>query len=328
MPGELNSVFLLGAFALGCVLACRWIVQLVCVPRGRAWTQWVFVAAALTLTGILAADAMRSIDEGHSSSLAPILGLAVCVLALLSLPLHVEVASLRLPAREFIRRPTAWLVLAWTIGASSWAAVRFYQMQMPAASELTITPIPRLAAERQAIGVSDRGRPIPLFRIDAEEASIPAGFSRATPALARLVQTVIRREGPSAHANCHGWVFAGGRYLLDGQGVLTILADNGYQPCRDPRAGDVIVYWSRGSVVHTGLVSGVLADGTVLIESKWNLQERFLHRPQDQPYSQEFTFYRTARGNHQITIRQGATEATTSAALGGEYLGSHSSSVP
>jgi hypothetical protein len=280
------------------------------------------------LTGILAADAIRGIAKSEDPSLAPIFGLPVGILALLSLPLHVQAASLRLPAREIIMRPTAWLLLAWTIGLSAWSAVRFYQSEMPTASELAITPRPVLQAERQAIGVSDRGRPIALFRVHSPAESRSSGFHGTTSALARMAQTVIRRDGPNASSNCHGWVFAGGKYLLDGAEVPTLLEDNGYEPCRDPRPGDLIVYWSRGSVVHTGLVSGVLADGTVLIESKWNLQERFLHRPEDQPYSREFTFYRTSRATHQITIRHSATEALTGTRLGGESLGSHASSDP
>jgi hypothetical protein len=305
MQGELNSVFLLGAFALAVVLACRCLLKLVFdAPRVHGWTRWIFVAAALILTAILAGDAIRGVARSESQSLAPILGLSVVALALLSLPLHLHVASLRLPARDLLRRPATWVVLAWAIGASGWSAVRLYQSQLPAPSEVTIAPRPVPAAERNAFGVSDRGNPISLFRIQPQLDIGPAGFQPTTPAIARITQTVIRRDGPSFGSNCHGWVFAGGRYLIDGSAVQTILEDNGYTRCSDPRMGDVIVYWSRGEVVHTGLVGGVLADGTVLIESKWNLQERFLHRPEDQPYSQEFTFFRTNRGTHQITIRE------------------------
>ena len=168
--------------------------------------------------------------------------------------------------------------------------------------ELASAPRPELLFDSDGAAVSDRGRPIQLFRMQSEVPGWPGGFQGTTTALKRMLQTVICRAEPTCSANCHGWVFAGGKYLIDGRGVQTILDDNGYQRCSDPRPGDLIVYWSGRYIAHSGLVSAVLADGTVLIESKWNLQERFLHLPEHQPYSREFSYYRTARGSHEITI--------------------------
>jgi hypothetical protein len=67
----------------------------------------------------------------------------------------------------------------------------------------------------------------------------------------------------------------------------------------------VIIYYLSGDVVaHAGLVSGVLHDGTVLIESKWGIEGRYLHRPEDQPYSETFAYYRSSRDGNEITIRE------------------------
>ena len=305
MNDELTPTFMLGAFALAILLICKSLLNLALgTHRTRGWTQLVFAAAGLAVAGILGADAIRGIDPSGNSSLGPILAVAICGLALLSLPLHTWGISHRLPARELVSRPAPWLMLVWSIAACGWSGVRFYEIVTPRTNELTSSPRPELELARQATAISDRGRPIPLFRMQASVAGWPAGFQAITPALKRMKENIIFREGPSASANCHGWVFAGGMYLIDGNGVEIILDDNGYEPCSDPQPGDVIVYWSGRFVAHTGLVSGVLTDGTVLIESKWNLQERFLHRPEDQPYSREFTFYRTPRGSHLITIQQ------------------------
>ena len=73
---------------------------------------------------------------------------------------------------------------------------------------------------------------------------------------------------------------------MRGREVATLLADNGYQIVEHPAVNDVVVYrGGEGTILHTGMVRGVLDDGTVLVESKWGLEGRYLHRPEDQPYS-------------------------------------------
>ena len=59
----------------------------------------------------------------------------------------------------------------------------------------------------------------------------------------------------------------------------------------------------QSKIVHTGLVVGILSDGSVMVESKWSVGCRFLHRPEDQPYSTVFAYYRTSRRNHTLAIR-------------------------
>jgi hypothetical protein len=305
MNDGLTQSYLLGAFALALVLTCRCGMHLALgAQRALGWAQWVFTAAAWVVTGILACDAIACVNALAGSALAPIPELLVYGLAIISLTVNSRAFSLRLPARELVARPVAWMVLLWSVAATGWSAGRFYETSQPPMAELGCEPRPELELERNATAFSDRGRPIPLYRMHSTVPGWPSGFQATTPALKRLRQSAICRGGPDASSNCHGWVFAGGEYLLDGCATQTILEDNGYEPCSDPRAGDVIVYWSGRFIAHTGLVSGVLADGTVLIESKWNLHERFLHRPEDQPYSGKFTFYRTSRGGHRVSIRQ------------------------
>lgn len=81
-----------------------------------------------------------------------------------------------------------------------------------------------------------------------------------------------------------------------------VLEDNGYLATPTPRAGDLVVHRSRSSEIqHTGLVRGVLDDGTVIEESKWGVAAgRFLHLPDSQPYGSA-TYYRSPRVGHLLT---------------------------
>jgi hypothetical protein len=47
-----------------------------------------------------------------------------------------------------------------------------------------------------------------------------------------------------------------------------------------------------------------LNDGTVLAESKWGIDQRFIHLPEHQPYSSDFTYYRTNRRDHRILVHR------------------------
>jgi len=65
----------------------------------------------------------------------------------------------------------------------------------------------------------------------------------------------------------------------------------------------------KGALIRReGLVQGLLAEGTVIVESKWGIDQRFLHLPDDQPYSTLYAYYRTERVNHLIEIHSAATK--------------------
>ncbi len=116
---------------------------------------------------------------------------------------------------------------------------------------------------------------------------------------------MIYREDADRMANCHGWIFTDGRFLLKGNDVERILCDNHYELVADPRPSDLVIYRNEmGSILHTALVQGILRDGTVITESKWGIDQRFLHLPANQPYSQHFAYYRTDRPNHLIRIQE------------------------
>lgn len=140
--------------------------------------------------------------------------------------------------------------------------------------------------------LTDKGRLVPVFQ--ARLLNSLAGYSEFN-AVAFDDQRIERAPSDS-RSNCHGWVFTGGHYLLKGNGVEMILADNDYRLVEQPQPGDVIVYRDIVNlIVHSGLVRAAFPDGLVLVESKWGLEGRYLHRPEDQDYSGSFTYYRSPR---------------------------------
>lgn len=155
------------------------------------------------------------------------------------------------------------------------------------------------------IGETDRGTAIPLFHFGADDQkflSFAQSFEGRFPSFSN---TVISRQSADKEANCHGWVFTGGKFLVRGESVEKILEDNGYRSVKEPAAGDVIVYRSiAGQILHTALVQAILNDGTVLAESKWGIDQRFIHLPEHQPYSRDFTYYRTHRRDHRILVHR------------------------
>lgn len=147
---------------------------------------------------------------------------------------------------------------------------------------------------------TDRGRRIPA-NTPRPEVAEAIQDDQVSPHTRQLALSLIRTSGPDRRSNCHGWVFTGGRYWVLGKDVDTILTDNGYHEVASPQPHDVIVYRdSTGQVLHTGLVQAVLADGRVLIESKWGELGCYLHQPKDQCYGTHSAYYHTARANHYL----------------------------
>jgi hypothetical protein len=140
---------------------------------------------------------------------------------------------------------------------------------------------------------------IPLYKVERD-----AGYQEpeddANSAL--LGEFSLIRTGPAdPESNCHGWVFAFGEYVIDGEAIDTILEDNGYAEVAAPQEGDLIVYrGADGIVEHTGVVREVSPSGAILVESKWGSQGRYLHAPADQPYWRAWGFYHSEREGHRL----------------------------
>jgi hypothetical protein len=162
---------------------------------------------------------------------------------------------------------------------------------------------PDLETTPSRVARTDSGNVVPLFshrtnqrtdaEIDAERRYLQAaGLER------KLIQT-----GPlDPTYNCHGWVFAAGRFWVRSAFVEQILKDNRYQISKQVAVGDVAVFRNNsGEVTHTGLVRSVSEDGLILLESKWGRLGRYVHTAEEHAYrGHKVTYYRAGRANHYL----------------------------
>ncbi len=158
---------------------------------------------------------------------------------------------------------------------------------------------PEMLPTDDASATTDLGRPITLnepieLRPAEQTTAAEETMLNAMPFDGRL----IRRQSATDVSNCHGWVFAAGRFWVGGLTVESILADNGYAPTSEPRAGDLIVYRKQGELTHSGVVRSVGNGIPVLVESKWGWMGVYLHAADDSCYGRDYKFYRSPREGH------------------------------
>jgi hypothetical protein len=110
---------------------------------------------------------------------------------------------------------------------------------------------------------------------------------------------VICRSAADEGTNCHGWVFAGGRFWVGGSQVDVILRENGYAEVSDPRPGDLVVYRVGGDeVAHSAVVRYVTPGMPVLVEGKWGWMGVYLHPVERSAYGTDYLYYRSPRVGH------------------------------
>src|SRR5262245_18514341 len=114
-----------------------------------------------------------------------------------------------------------------------------------------------------------------------------------------LTGRVIQVAPADRSYNCHGWVFAGGCYLMPDGAVEMILRAKGYSAVDQPEVRDLAVCRDDGcAVCHWARVWGVGHDGRVLLESKLAWMGRYLHPPEATPYGPRWTYYHSTRHGH------------------------------
>lgn len=219
----------------------------------------------------------------------------------------------RITRRWSYTQPSRKNVGVWSMCAASLllCLVCSGRMQASGKNEPNLHTWPALPGEITPItthfGMTDKGRRIELFRFELK-GELPADDQSIRATSNSFPAALIRRKDADLSANCHGWVFANGVYLINSTGVSMILEDNGYTRVATPKIGDVAIYRNAtGSVIHTAIVCSVLADQTVLLESKWGIHHRFIHLPEDQPYSTLIEYFTTERETHGITILENAS---------------------
>lgn len=157
-------------------------------------------------------------------------------------------------------------------------------------------PPPTAAVATSA--TTDRGTPVPLAEPVAPRTAAEMRVYEDDAILTPRRGGCIRRQPADDRANCHGWVFTGGRYWMSGAAVATVLAENGYAPTTDPRPGDLIVYRTGAELTHSGIVRYTAPGMPVMVEGKWGSAGVYLHPVDDSMYGSDYTYYRAARDGH------------------------------
>jgi len=297
---ELNLLFVCSVGLGGSVLG---LLGLLLGPK-RGWTITGFVFALLLFGGSLAGAALRLRVE-LCAALVAMGGLALVFAAVRCSWLHRAAGWLL----QHLQRPRfQGLVLLLLCPAFIvWWAHQTDQ-QIAVVDDHTFAPPleldPSQLREVDTVrAATDQGRAVRLYTLPqdllsaAERQQLELDMVRNRD----LAQKQIRTAAPDNNYNCHGWVFAAGQFWVRGAEVPQILEDNGYRAVSEPRPGDVIVYKDDArTVLHTGLVRTVTEDGLILIESKWGWMGRYIHRPEDQTYGDNWTFYRSEREVHRL----------------------------
>jgi hypothetical protein len=291
-----EALFFLGV--MGAALAVTALLAYGLRPMQR-WLVVGIVTAAAGFGVIWAADL-------HTDPLPPVLLLAAGTVGV-ALYRSYRLTSAGRACAAFFRLPQArWGV---ALAVALLLTIRSATMLGEGADASPFNPpgSPSFAVREQlrkadrAPALTDLGQDVALWELPTVEvpqlAEADLVFLRNYATEARAIRTA-EADG---HSNCHGWVFAGGRYWVRSEVVEEILHDNGYREAASPRAGDVVVYRDAdGKVLHSGVVRGTSDDGHILVESKWGPLGRFIHLADAQPYPGSPTFYHSRRQGNLI----------------------------
>jgi len=209
-------------------------------------------------------------------------------------------------AQDASRRVPWNLVLLSVVGVV-FASSRFYAVSAGETEDLADmdvrSPDQCLTVVPHSLAYTDRGRAVSLYQYNEPAEGADPKLDGRIPDV--FDSKLILAKEPDPRTNCHGWVFAGGEFVIRGAAVDNILSDNGYEQVEEPLVGDVIVHRdAQGIPIHSGIVKATGNDGFVLIESKWGSLARYLHEPKTQCYGQDFAYFRSTRPGHRLRIEE------------------------
>lgn len=297
---------LVTSLAASILLLARGVWRIGYGARNRNWIEAFYAFLSIGAVSFIAIDLIhqsRSLLSIHLEIYADVGCLLLCVLmtyfVFRTFTLHGSAKALRRSAHSWLLILVASFMTSWTYHR---IMVRSLGVDFLGAAEV----LPGiLEQDRLYVATTDAGACIQLYRLETSDRQFEEYASLLEDKQNGFSHLGILRQDADKMANCHGWVFTAGRFLLKGTDVERILCDNSYYIVADPKPGDITIYRNEvGGILHTALVQGVLIDGNVILESKWGVDQRFLHLPANQPYSQFYDYYRTTRPNHLITVRE------------------------
>lgn len=301
---EVSYTFWLMAFTFSLFVTIGYVVRFSFgkTERFLPWNRVTALAAALTLC-LFAVDGMNVAHRKLASDYRLLGTVAVIATTMWLAWLHLKHAQTSW--ERFCRRPSAWFLLVSSVGLVAWSSYQFQDHLFPRTKKpfMVLTTPGKKSQVHEFVALTDRNHPIKVYRLDQNATDSVDVEDPENGYSVEFSGTVIQRAPAGSLANCHGWVFLDAHYLISGEAVQRILDDNGYEVVQEALAGDVIVYRdSEQNIVHTGVIRGVLDDGTIIIESKWGTEGVFLHGPLDTPYLSNFEYYRSPRPTHRVNI--------------------------
>jgi hypothetical protein len=291
-----------GLLVLGAGVTLLGLVLLFCSATALWRRSLLLATAALLLIGLAAAT---SLGNEWASVLLPLLAVAGLGLASLvfrsPFPRRLLDTTLRLAGRPHVQAVALIALGLLLLVGVPWLSEREAERALGLTGGYADDPTTALIHQNKRTAFTDRGA-----RLDVFDLGVHVPLRDEAAAEAHLASTgdmglhLIRTAAPDGRSNCHGWVFTGGRYFMDGGDVDRILEDNGYDVFQTPQAGDLVVYRvGRGIASHTAVVRVATGDGLILLESKWNTLGCYLHAPEDFHLpGATWTYYRSARSGH------------------------------
>jgi hypothetical protein len=269
----------------------------------RGWALRAAVTLAGLAAGVAAAAALDLPAAPQVTALWLLAGLALTVVLSSRSLIARLVAGLQTLHRPGVRYGLLAVVgMGLVVGAAGLFAQADQADQAVTLAEFDlIHGRPQTVPSQRGRAFTDRGTPIVLKEaVDDEDDDVAdargcEGKLLRDPTLAGMV---IRRGPGDEASNCHGWVFTGGRFVLDGQDVARILADNGYALVEVPTPGDLVIYRHQGLIAHTAVVRYVTPGQPILVEGKWGRLGVFLHPAEHSLYGTDFAFYHSPRQGH------------------------------
>ena len=267
--------------------------------RSLSWlASWVAVLVII----LTVADFLVWQSQLHAPRTLFPLASAILMAAIVVSWNHLRFGGLRRDRPRLLRSPTAWVAFFTATLTCGIAGLELHFSLQPSSDDSTIAVPGRRNRLERWVALTDKGRELALYEWVLPEPGF-GWFSERSERLRERKFSTIRREAPHEQTNCHGWVFTKGRHLLFGPEVQQVLEDNGYLVVEKPVVNDLIIYRAGdGTITHSGLVQAILADGSALIESKWGISSRCLHLPKDQPFGENFAYYRSRRTSHAICL--------------------------